>query len=88
MQCPIPGSRDTRGEWKMKIAVASDHAGFSLKEEIAKVLKAQGHEIEDFGAYSEDAVDLPDQVYPAAWRWVRDAWSAAFSSMAWATAAQ
>ena len=50
----------------MKIAVASDHAGFSLKEEIAKVLKAQGHEIEDFGAFSEDAVDLPDHVYPAA----------------------
>jgi ribose 5-phosphate isomerase B len=30
------------------------------------VLKAQGHEIEDFGAYSEDAVDLSDHVYPAA----------------------
>ena len=49
----------------MKIAMASDHAGFSLKEEIARVLKGQGHEIEDFGAYSEDAVDLSDQVYPA-----------------------
>ena len=45
--------------------MASDHAGFSLKEEIARVLKGQGHEIEDFGAYSEDAVDLSDQVYPA-----------------------
>jgi ribose 5-phosphate isomerase B len=50
----------------MKIAVASDHAGFSLKEEIAGILKAQGHEIEDFGAFGEDAVDLPDHVYPAA----------------------
>ena len=44
----------------------SDHAGFSLKREIARVLKGQGHEIEDFGAYSEDAVDLSDQVCPAA----------------------
>ena len=50
----------------MKIAMASDHAGFSLKEEIARVLKGQGHEIEDFGAYGEDAVDLSDHVYPAA----------------------
>ena len=32
----------------MKIAMAIDHAGFSLKEEIAKVLKGEGHEIEDF----------------------------------------
>ena len=39
----------------MKIAMASDHAGFSLKEEIARVLRGRGHEIEDFGAYSEDA---------------------------------
>ena len=50
----------------MKIAMAGDHAGFSLKEEIAKVLKGQGHEIEDFGAFDENAVDLPDHVYPAA----------------------
>ena len=50
----------------MKIAMASDHAGFSLKKEILSVLKAQGHEVEDFGAYSEDAVDLSDHVYPAA----------------------
>jgi ribose 5-phosphate isomerase B len=50
----------------MKIAVASDHAGFALKDEIAGILKAQGHEIEDFGAYSDEAVDLPDHVYPAA----------------------
>ncbi len=50
----------------MRIAVASDHAGFRLKEEIAQALTAQGHEVVDFGAPSEDAVDLPDTVYPAA----------------------
>jgi ribose 5-phosphate isomerase B len=54
------------GQRKMKIAMASDHAGFSLKEEIAGVLKGQGHEVEDFGAFSESAVDLSDHVYPAA----------------------
>ncbi len=50
----------------MKIAMASDHAGFSLKSEIMSLLKGEGHEIEDFGAFSEEAVDLSDHVYPAA----------------------
>jgi ribose 5-phosphate isomerase B len=50
----------------MRIALASDHAGFALKEEIKAVLEDQGHQTEDFGAPSEDAVDLSDHVYPAA----------------------
>ena len=50
----------------MKIALASDHAGFALKQEIQALLQAQGHEILDFGAYDEQACDLPDRVYPAA----------------------
>lgn len=50
----------------MRIAVASDHAGFALKEEIRAVLAGQGHEVIDFGAPNEDAMDLPDTVYPAA----------------------
>jgi ribose 5-phosphate isomerase B len=50
----------------MKIALASDHAGFTLKAEVAALLRADGHETVDFGADSEDAVDLSDHVYPAA----------------------
>jgi ribose 5-phosphate isomerase B len=50
----------------MKIALASDHAGFSLKEEIKRFLESEGHVVEDFGANSEEAVDLSDHVYPAA----------------------
>jgi len=50
----------------VKIAVASDHAGFPLKEEIKESLTAQGHEVVDFGAPSTEAIDLPDTVYPAA----------------------
>ena len=50
----------------MRIAVASDHAGFTLKEEIKEILTGQGHEVVDFGAPSTEAVDLPDTVYPAA----------------------
>jgi ribose 5-phosphate isomerase B len=50
----------------MRIAVASDHAGFPLKEEIAAHLRQAGHEVQDFGATSAEAIDLPDTVYPAA----------------------
>ena len=50
----------------MKIAMACDHAGFALKTEIAGWLREQGHQVEDFGTYDEQACDLPDFVYPAA----------------------
>jgi len=50
----------------MKIAIACDHAGFELKEEVKQLLKQQGHEVIDFGTTSTEACDLPDTVYPAA----------------------
>jgi ribose 5-phosphate isomerase B len=50
----------------MRIALASDHAGFPLKEEIKAVLERDGVETEDFGTHDEEACDLPDFVYPAA----------------------
>jgi ribose 5-phosphate isomerase B len=50
----------------MKIAVANDHAGFALKEEIAALLRGRDIEVEDFGTYDEESCDLPDFVYPAA----------------------
>lgn len=49
----------------MKIAVASDHAGFQLKNEIKEFLKSKGHEVVDFGCPSEESCDLSDFVYPA-----------------------
>ena len=42
------------------IVVASDHAGFELKEVLKIELEALGMSIEDLGAYSTDAVDYPD----------------------------
>lgn len=42
------------------IAVASDHAGFDLKEHIRKELLSQGHKVIDLGTYSTDSVDYPD----------------------------
>jgi len=44
----------------MKIAIASDHAGLSLKNELLDVLKTRGHEVEDFGTYNGESVDYPD----------------------------
>ncbi|MGN1400114.1 MAG: RpiB/LacA/LacB family sugar-phosphate isomerase [Bacillus sp. (in: firmicutes)] len=49
----------------MKITMASDHAGFELKEEIKNILTQQGHEIIDFGTENTEASDLPDTIYPA-----------------------
>lgn len=49
----------------MKLAMASDHAGFELKEEIKKILQQKGHEVFDFGTKNTDASDLPDTIYPA-----------------------
>ena len=50
----------------MKIALASDHAGFLLKEAVKELLISQGHECSDFGAHSEESVDYPDYGFPAA----------------------
>jgi ribose 5-phosphate isomerase B len=44
----------------MKIAIASDHAGLSLKIELVEVLQARGDRVEDLGTHSGDSVDYPD----------------------------
>lgn len=44
----------------MKIAIAADHAGFTLKEALRKRLSAAGHEVADFGAFSDESTDYPD----------------------------
>lgn len=50
----------------MKIAIASDHAGFHHKEGLKAHLTAAGHEVQDFGTHSEEPVDYPLFVRPAA----------------------
>jgi ribose 5-phosphate isomerase B len=44
----------------MRIALGADHAGFSLKNQIADDLRAAGHEVIDLGTHSADRVDYPD----------------------------
>jgi ribose 5-phosphate isomerase B len=50
----------------VKIAVASDHAGFRYKTRVAEHLRALGHDVVDFGTDSDVSVDYPDFVLPAA----------------------
>jgi ribose 5-phosphate isomerase B len=51
----------------MRVALATDHAGFPLKAPIAEWLTANGHEVVDFGVDSDATpVDYPDYIAPAA----------------------
>lgn len=48
----------------MKLAIASDHAGFELKEKLKEYLDI--HDITDFGTNSTESMDYPDTGFPAA----------------------
>jgi len=50
----------------MRIALASDHAGFPLKDHLAATLAAAGHEVLDLGTDSAESVDYPHYAEPAA----------------------
>ncbi len=43
----------------MKIAIGSDHAGFSLKHELVAWLEEKGHQVEDVGPFDESSCDYP-----------------------------
>lgn len=58
----------------MKIAIASDHAGFAYKEKIKAFLHTLGHEVHDFGTASEAPVDYPAFIRPAAEAVARGEW--------------
>ena len=49
------------------IVLATDHAGFELKEHVKRFLTKKGYDIKDFGALEYDALDdYPDFILPAA----------------------
>jgi ribose 5-phosphate isomerase B len=50
----------------MKIAIAADHGGFALKQELVSWLGEQGHEVDDLGTGGIDSVDYPDFGYKIA----------------------
>ena len=44
----------------MKIALANDHAGYTLKAVLKEWLRENGYEVSDLGSYSDESVDYPD----------------------------
>jgi len=50
----------------LKIAIASDHAGYERKLVVLKYLKELGYECKDFGAFSSESSDYPDYAHPLA----------------------
>jgi ribose 5-phosphate isomerase B len=50
----------------MRIALASDHAGFQLKDHLATSLAAAGHDVADLGTDGTESVDYPQHAAPAA----------------------
>ena len=50
----------------MRIAIASDHAGFAYKQMLIPLLEDLGHHVDDFGTDSDVPVDYPDYIRPVA----------------------
>ena len=50
----------------MRISLGCDHAGFRYKEKIKELLGKLGHEVKDYGTFSEEPVDYPKFIRPAA----------------------
>ena len=50
----------------MRVAIAADHAGFALKQQLIAELRLQGHELIDLGTKDERPVDYPDYAAAAA----------------------
>src|SRR5688572_33390173 len=50
----------------MRIAIGSDHAGFEYKQMLITVLRARGHDVQDFGTDSPASVDYPKFIRPTA----------------------
>lgn len=50
----------------MKVGIGCDHNAFDLKEKVKIFIEELGHQIEDYGCYSEEAIDYPDVAYKVA----------------------
>lgn len=50
----------------ISIGIASDHAGYELKETVKRYLEEQGVSVYDFGTHSADSCDYPDFAHPLA----------------------
>src|SRR5688572_26729228 len=64
--CCCETARTRPTSYAMKIAIASDHAGFAYKEQIKGLLQSLGHQVHDFGTNSDKPADYPAFIRPAA----------------------
>ncbi|MCQ2326696.1 MAG: ribose 5-phosphate isomerase B [Bacteroidales bacterium] len=48
------------------LPIASDHAGFELKEQLKPYLESKGFVVKDMGCFSSESVDYPDMIHPLA----------------------
>src|SRR5271163_3497254 len=48
------------GDFRMRVAIGADHAGYPLKQVLIPSLEALGHAVMDLGTHSTDPVDYPD----------------------------
>ena len=51
---------------KICVAIGSDHAGYKYKQAIIEYLQVSGYEVKDFGTLSDESVDYPIFIRPAA----------------------
>lgn len=51
---------------KLRIALASDHAGYNLKKRVEKYLLEKGAFVHDYGCHSTESCDYPDFAHPMA----------------------
>lgn len=48
------------------VGLASDHAGFPMKQFVLQYLEKKGYPVKDYGTYSDESVDYPDFAHPLA----------------------
>jgi len=58
--------RTQAGKQRPEVAIAADHAGYPLKEDLKAFLKEKGYTPIDLGTHSTDSVDYPDFADPLA----------------------
>lgn len=51
---------------KQRVGIASDHAGYELKEYLKPILEDMGYDVRDYGTHSSESMDYPDVAHPLA----------------------
>jgi ribose 5-phosphate isomerase B len=62
----VASSPDGEVRQNRRIAIAADHGGFSMKENLKPFLQKQGYQVDDCGTHSSESVDYPDFAYAVA----------------------